>query len=153
MKIAKRLAVPAAALALVTALSVPAAAASASSASSVPQSGTSSSDRCHHRPGGEYGAMNILASLTGKDVKTLASQYPQKTAWQIAKKVGKLDDLKKEFLAKHKSLLDKLAADGKITADDSAKMYADLQKRVAAIDGVNTVVLGRPGYRPQRQAQ
>lgn len=152
MKISKRLAVPAAAMALVTALSVPAAAASASSASSVPQSGTSSSARCHHHGGGS-GAMTILASLTGKDVETLTSQYPQKTAWQIAKQMGKLDELKKEFLAKHKSLLDKLAADGKITADDSAKMYADMQKRVAAIDGVNTVVLGRPGYRPQMKAK
>lgn len=97
--------------------------------------------------------MTILASLTGKDVETLTSQYPQKTAWQIAKQMGKLDELKKEFLAKHKSLLDKLAADGKITADDSAKMYADMEKRVAAIDGVNTVVLGRPGYRPQMKAK
>lgn len=154
MKISKRLAVPAAALAIVAALSVPAAAASASAAVSAPQSGTSSSagkQGPHH--GRESGAMDILASLTGKDVKALAEQYPQKTAWQIARQMGKLDEFKQAFLAKHKTLLDKLAADGKITADDSAKMYADLQKRVAAIDGVNTVILGRPGYRPQRQAK
>lgn len=165
MNISKRV-IPAAALTVATAvgvLSMPAtavsaaatsvSAAAASAASSSAASSPAKDGQSHpgHRHGGESGAMKILAGLTGTDAKALEEKYPQQTAWQIARKLGKLDALKQEFLSQHKQMFDKLAAAGKITADDSAKMYTDLQKRVAAIDGSETVVLGRPGYRPQRQ--
>lgn len=153
MKSAK-LVIPAAALAVATVLGVPAAAAAAGSPSAASGASSSASSPAEHRnhPGhGELAAMNILATLTGTDAKTLAERYPQKTAWQIARQLGKLDALKQEFLSQHKQLLDKLVSEGKITKEDNAKMYADLQKRVAAIDGNSTVILGRPGYRPQRQ--
>lgn len=151
-----RLAIPAAVLAVATALGVPAAAAAPGASSGAGASSSASSQaepRGHegHHHGGEFAAMGILAKLAGTDAKTLAERYPQKTAWQLARELGKLDALKQEFLTQHKQTLDKLAAAGKITADDSAKMYADLQKRVAAIDGDKTVVLGRPGYRPSHK--
>lgn len=157
MKIS-RLAIPAAVLAVSTALGVPAAAATpgasggagASSSSSASSQAEPRGHKGHHH-GSEFAAMGILAKLAGTDAKTLAERYPQKTAWQIARELGKLDALKQEFLAQHKQMLDKLTSEKKITAEDSAKMYADLQKRVAAIDGEKTVILGRPGYRPSHQ--
>ncbi|MDR3644017.1 MAG: hypothetical protein P4M02_02950, partial [Clostridia bacterium] len=99
----------------------------------------------HHGAGG----MNQLAKLTGMSIKDLTAKYPQQTSWQIALKLGKLSALKSAVLAEQKAMFDKMASDGMITADDSKKMYADLEKRVAAIDGKNTVILGRPGYMPQ----
>jgi hypothetical protein len=102
--------------------------------------------KCHM---GHSHAMELLAEITGKSVADLRSQYPQKTAWQAAKSMGKLDDLKKAYLARTKVYIDNLVAEKKITADDGAKMYADVQKRIAAIDGVNIVIPGKPNFEPQ----
>ena len=127
----------------------------ASSATSNPQSNSSTSsvaqDKHTHGAhfGGDFVAYKVLSELTGISVKDLSTKYPQKTAWQIAKTLNKLDDLKKNFLIAQKTTLDKFLAESKISADDNSKIYADMQKRVAAIDGVNTVILGRPGFKPQ----
>ncbi len=95
--------------------------------------------------------MMLLSEITGKSVAQITSQYPQQTPWQIAKTMGKLDNLKKAYLARNKVMIDSLIEDKKISADDGAKMYADLQKRVSAIDGVNIVIPGKPGFKPQFQ--
>jgi hypothetical protein len=152
----KRICAAAVMVAMLMSLGVSAASAGSSSA---PSSGASSSagqsdphngHGYHH--GGDFGALKSLSDLTGIKVPDLLDKYPQKTAWQIAKQLGKLDDLKKVFLAEQKTFLDKLVADGKVTADEGSKIYADLQKRVAAVDGTGTVTLGKPGYRPQHKA-
>jgi hypothetical protein len=101
--------------------------------------------KCHHMHGGH--TMALLSEITGKSVSQITSQYPQQTAWQIAKSMGKLDDLKKAYLARAKVMIDRLVDDKKISADDGAKMYADLQKRVSAIDGINIVIPGKPGFK------
>lgn len=149
----KRISFAAVTLALLMTLSV--SAATAPSASSGSSSATSSQNAPQHKPhcGGDFGAMKALSKITGTSVEDLTAKYPQKTSWQIAKKLGKLDALKKEYLAEKKAFLDKLTADGKMTADKAAKIYQELQKRVAAIDGVNTVILGRPSMRPESKPQ
>jgi hypothetical protein len=103
--------------------------------------------------GGDYGALTVLSKLTGISADELMSKYPQKTSWQIAKQLNKLDALKTGFLTAQKEFLTKLVTEGRITQEDSAKIFTDMQKRVAAIDGVNTVTLGRPGYMPHKKAQ
>lgn len=105
-------------------------------------------EHCHKHFGH---AKSILAEITGKSVEELDKQYPQQTAWQIAKSMGKLSELKTAYLAKHKVFIDKLVADKKISAQDGAKMYADLQKRVNAIDGINIVIPGKPEFAPEKQ--
>lgn len=92
--------------------------------------------------------MSALSKVTGKTESELAAQFPQQTAWQIAYKLGKLDALKKEVLAQHKEMLDRMEADKKITAQEAANRLADFQKRVGAIDGKNTVILGH-GHMPR----
>lgn len=129
-----------------TGLAVPAGAAS------VPvQTAGKGYSSCCRMHGGH--SMELLAEITGKSVTELNSQYPQKTAWQAAKAMGKLDDLKKAYLARNKVMIDSLVDSKRISADDGAKMYADLQKRVAAIDGVNIVIPGRPTYMPKMDKQ
>jgi hypothetical protein len=148
--------IPTVAATLAIMLTIGFSAGAVSSATSNPQSNssaTSSAPQDKHTRGAHFGgdfvAYKALSELTGINVKDLSTKYPQKTAWQIAKTLNKLDDLKKIFLSTAKTTLDKLVAEGKISADDSSKIYADMQKRVAAIDGVNTVILGRPGFKPQ----
>jgi hypothetical protein len=103
----------------------------------------------HNSLCGDTGAYKVLSEISGISMGDLMERYPQKTAWQVAKQIGKLDPLKKAFLEKQKIFINRLIAEGKINTDDAAKIYADLQKRVAKIDGVGTVTLGKPGYRPQ----
>lgn len=133
-----------AAMVLAPAAGVCASAASASSPS------VSSEDRQwrpdHHN---QCGSLCTLSKITGMSVEDLVKKYPQQTAWQIAYKLGKLDELKKAFLAEKKIAFDDMAGRGIITKEDSRKMYEDLEKRLAAVDGKNTVILGRPGYRPK----
>jgi hypothetical protein len=93
--------------------------------------------------------MKQLSQITGISVNDLIAKYPQKTSWQIAYQLGKLDVLKSAVLADHKKMLDQLVKDGKITSADSTKIYADLQNRINAIDGKNTVILGKPSYMPK----
>lgn len=97
----------------------------------------------HRHPHG-FNAMSDLSKLTGMSEQQLMEKYPQKTAWQIAKSLGKLDELKKSFLETKRAELNELIKEGKLTADQAAKIYTELNKRVAAIDGVNTVIVGRP---------
>jgi hypothetical protein len=96
-----------------------------------------------------HGGMKQLSELTGISIDDLRAKYPQKTSWQISLQLGKLDALKSAVLADHKKMLNQLVKDSKITSDDSAKIYADLQKRIIAIDGKNTVILGKPAYMPK----
>lgn len=98
---------------------------------------------------GSHGSMKQLSQITGISIEDLHKKYPQKTSWQIALQLGKLDALKSAVLAEHKKMLDTLVKNGKITSADSTKMYADLQKRINAIDGKNTVILGKPTYMPK----
>jgi hypothetical protein len=114
---------------------------------SAPQ-GNAPQDKCKGMRGTHSG-MQQLSQITGISVEDLHTKYPQKTSWQIAFQLGKLDALKSAVLADHKTMLDKWVTDGKITGEESTKMYADLQKRVNAIDGKNTVILGRPSYMPK----
>lgn len=93
-------------------------------------------------------SLKLLAKLTSKTVDELETQYPQQTAWQIAKTLGKLDDLKKAYLENSKKSIDGLVEDKKIEKDVGDQMYADIEKRINAIDGVTIVVPGRPSYRP-----
>ena len=153
----KKLSAAVAAMALIATLGAASVGAQSAASSSSSQSGSSSSQPQANPghggrrvfAGGDFGAFKALSTVTGMSVDDLMTKYPQKTSWQIAKQLGKLDEMKKTFLNNQKTFLDKLVAEGKISSDDSSKMYADLQKRVASIDGVNTVTLGRPGYRPQ----
>jgi hypothetical protein len=96
-----------------------------------------------------HNGMKQLSQLTGISIDDLHTKYPQKTSWQIALQLGKLDSLKSAVLADHKKMLEQLVKDGIITSVDSTKMFADLQKRVIAIDGKNTVILGKPSYMPK----
>jgi hypothetical protein len=150
----KRISLAAAALAVIMALGAPISAAAAppsgqqgsaasSAAGNLPHQG-----RHIHRCGGDFGALKTLSGITGISVDDILNKYPQKTSWQIAKQLGKLDALKKGFLTNQKTFIDKLVSEGKITAADGTKVYADLQKRVAAIDGTSIVTLGRPGFKP-----
>ena len=152
MKI-KRISLIAVMLALL--MAVPVLASTAPSSSSGGNSASSSQSAPQHKAhfGGDFGALKALSNVTGMSAEDLITKYPQKTSWQIAKQLGKLDELKKEFLAQQKTFLDKLTTEGRITSDDAAKIYDDTQKRVAAIDGVNTVILGRPTFRPGKKAQ
>jgi hypothetical protein len=93
-------------------------------------------------------SMQLLSKITGKSVEELETQYPQKTAFQIAKSLGKLDELKKSYLDNAKSAIDGLVENKKISKEDGAAMYKDIEKRINAIDGVNIVVPGRPSFRP-----
>ena len=95
------------------------------------------------------GSMSALSSLTGMTQQELMQKYPQKTPWQIAYKLGKLEDLKKAVFAQHKDFIGMLVENKKISASDAQKMLADLQKRLAAIDGRETVILGKPGFVPK----
>ena len=97
----------------------------------------------------EFGAMSLLSEISGKSVTEIQGTYPQKTAWQAAKAMGKLDDLKTAYLSRARVMIDRLVEDRGISTQDGARMYADIQKRVAAIDGVNTVITGRPNFKPQ----
>lgn len=101
--------------------------------------------------GGGPSAMELLSELSGKSVADIAALYPQKTAWQAAKSMGRLDDLKKSYLARARVFIDKLIDDKAVSAQDGAKMFSDVQKRVGAIDGVNIVITGKPGFKPQFQ--
>lgn len=94
-------------------------------------------------------SMSLLANLTGKSASNLEAQYPQKTAWQIAKSLGKLDELKKTYLEHTKKAIDGLVENKKVSKEDGDKMYADVEKRVSAIDGVNIVIPGRPSFNPK----
>ena len=141
----KKMKAGALATALAVTLSMGAGVAAASPTAATTTAASASSAQEHHAGG----AMNILASITGMSVQDLTAKYPQKTAWQIAQSLGKLDELKTKFLSTQKTFIDKLVSEGKLTAADGGKVYADLQKRVANIDGKNTVILGRPGYRPE----
>lgn len=108
----------------------------------------SENENCHRHFGH---TKSILAEITGKSVDELERLYPQKTAWQMAKSMGKLENLKTAYLAKHKIFIDKLVADKRISTEDGAKMYADLQKRVNAIDGANVVIPGKPEFMPEKR--
>lgn len=90
----------------------------------------------------------LLAEISGKSVAELNSRYPQKTAWQMAKTMGMLDALKKSYLARGKVMIEGMVESKSISEADGAKMLADLSRRVAAIDGVNTVIVGKPGFMP-----
>ncbi len=92
--------------------------------------------------------IGLLAEISGKSVAELNSRYPQKTAWQMAKTMGMLDALKKSYLARGKVMIEGMVESKHISEADGAKMYADLSRRVAAIDGVNTVIVGKPGFMP-----
>lgn len=105
--------------------------------------------RCHGHHGHMAGGFAELAGLTGMTQQELMQKYPQKTAWQIAAQLGKLDALKAAVRSSHKAMFDKMVTEGVITAADRDKMMADLDKRLAPIDGKNIVILGRPGYRPE----
>lgn len=147
----------AAMIATLSVASAPAAAAASagtasSSAGSAPAPGGGHKGRGHRGCMGEHMAMRALAQLTGTEPHALAEKYPQKTAWQIAKQMGKLDALKKAVLAAGKEGLDRMVSEGRLTAAERDRMFEDLGRRVAAIDGVNTVVLGRPAYRPEKKA-
>ena len=122
-------------------------------AATVPAEPTHSASQMHHSHMHGGHTMMLLSEITGKSVAQITSQYPQQTAWQIAKTMGKLDDLKKAYLARAKVMIDSLVDNKKISADDGAKMYADIQKRVSAIDGVNVVIPGKPGFKPQMQSK
>lgn len=98
------------------------------------------------------GTYSVLADLTGKSVKDLMTEYPQQTAWQAAKKMGKLDALKTAYLEKKKTMIDRLVSEQKISKEDGDKIYADLQSRVAKIDGINIVIVGRPNYMPKMKS-
>lgn len=150
----------AATLALIMTIGVSAASAGASGSSTASSAGSAASSSSDTRNGchgggahfcGDFGALKILSDITGISREELFSKYPQQTPWQIAKQLGKLDALKQGFLENQKTLLNRLVSEGRITADDQAKIYADLQKRVSAIDGTKTVTLGRPGYRPEQK--
>ncbi len=106
-----------------------------------------------HCPVGRHGlcAMQMLAELSGKSVKEISGQYPQRTAWQAAKEMGKLDDLKKAYLSRARVLISGLVDDKRISSQDGDKMYADITKRVTAIDGVNIVIPGKPNFKAQFQ--
>lgn len=93
-------------------------------------------------------SMKLLSKLCDKSVEELQTQYPQKTAWQIAKAMGKLDELKKAYLENSKKSIEGLVEDKKIEKDVGDKMYEDIEKRINAIDGETIVVPGRPSYRP-----
>lgn len=121
-----------------------------SSTSVVPRDNQRNCPGCHKY---SHSAIKELSKITGVDARTLTEKYPQKTAWQIAKAMGKLDELKKAYLTDQKSFLDQLVSDGKITAGDRDKIYQDLSKRVEAIDGVHTVITGKPSYWPKMQAR
>lgn len=145
-------------LALIMTIGVSAASAgnggsSAASAGSAPSSSYDCRNSCHGGThfGGDFGALKTLSDITGISREELLTKYPQQTPWQIAKQLGKLDAMKKGFLEHQKTFLNRLVSEGRITADDQAKIYADLQKRVSAIDGTKTVTLGRPGYRPEHK--
>lgn len=146
LKKSKLLACTLAIAACFSGFAVPAGAAQAQTAQD--KSSTCEHEHCHRHFGH---AKSILAEITGKSVEELDRQYPQKTAWQMAKSMGKLDQLKTAFLAKHKIFIDKLVTDKKISAEDGAKMYADLQKRVNLIDGVNVVIPGKPEFMPEKR--
>jgi hypothetical protein len=150
----KRIAIISAVLCFMFAVCV--SAASTGSANTTTQNNTTSSKQeCHHGAKGMragFGGMKQLSQITGISADDLHTKYPQKTSWQIAFTLGKLDALKIAVLANHKKMLDQFVKDGKLTSDDSAKMYADLQKRVSAIDGKNTVILGRPAYMPKSKS-
>lgn len=141
-----------AAAAALTGLSIPIYAATSSTTSSSSQSSSTSESapsRCHkehHHHG--FCEMELLSKISGKSVEEIESQYPQKTVWQIAKAMGKLDELKKSFLSEAREKIDKLVSEKKISSEDGEKIYADIEKRVSAIDGVNTVILGRPNFKP-----
>ena len=66
-------------------------------------------------------------------------------------KEEELDDLKKAYLSRERVKIDRFVDDKVISAQDGAKMFADIQKRVTAIDGVNTVITGKPNFKPQFQ--
>lgn len=91
-------------------------------------------------------AMKILSDITKISRKDLAAKYPQQTAWQIAKTTNKLSDLKKQFLAQQRTALDRMVTNGQISSADDMRIYADVLKRVEAIDGVKTVTVGRPMF-------
>lgn len=134
----------------------PCAAADFSAYSSSSSSTTTSSAPAQNRHNHIFGhgcAMKILADISGKSVDEIMKEYPQKTAWQAAKAMGKLNDLKEEYLVRARVSLDEQVTDKKISEQDAAKIYEDLQRRVAAIDGVNIVITGRPNYRPSCPAQ
>jgi hypothetical protein len=130
--------------------SVPAYAATASYSSSSAICGTE--PRCHMRGHHDFGGMKLLSEISGKSVAEIESIYPQKTSWQAAKAMGKLDVLKKSYLTRARMSIDKLVQDKKVSAQDGTKMYADIEKRVAAIDGVDIVITGKPNFKPQFQS-
>lgn len=95
----------------------------------------------HCQRHGDFSALELLAEITGTDKKVLAEKYPQKTPWQIAKSLNKLDELKSAYIEKHKACIDSLVNDKKLTSEYGAQILAEIKKRVAAIDGINTVIL------------
>lgn len=149
----RRIRTMAAATAAAFALTIGASAAALPSSSSSPQAVPGQNERYSghtwHFKNCHCGGMSALSSITGMTQQELAQKYPQKTSWQIAFKLGKLDDLKRAVLAQHKDFIERLVAEKRISSSDAAKMIADLQKRLAAIDGKETVILGRPGFMPQ----
>jgi hypothetical protein len=108
----------------------------------------STAAHCHH---GQYKCyeMNLLSKISGKSVEELVRSYPQKTVWQAAKELGKLEELKTAYLAHAHTGIDRLVLEKRISAQDGQRFYVDLQKRVGAIDGVNIVIVGRPGFIPE----
>ena len=103
---------------------------------------------CHHAHCG-CSPMGLLAKISGKSIEELERSYPQQTAWQVAKAMGKLNTLKAAYLTQARTGIDRIISDKRIIAQDGKKLYADLQKRVAAIDGVNIVIVGRTNFKPE----
>lgn len=121
--------------------------------SSAPSSSMQNECPKMHPGFGHHMAMDELSRITGISMEDLHDKYPQKTPWQIAKSMGKLEELKSAFLTQNKELLGKMEQEGKLTAEESKKVYEDLQTRVAAIDGTNVVILGAPKYKPEMKNQ
>lgn len=124
-------------------------ASSAGSGAAAPSVSSGAKPGCRHCR--QHGEIAALSKVTGISEDELLNKYPQQTAWQIAYKLNKLDSLKKEYLADKKEFLKMLVDENRITAEESSKIYADLQQRVSKIDGKDIVITGRPTYKPERK--
>lgn len=115
--------------------------------SSVQKSGRQS-HRFGKTPGGaesfgDTAAMRLLAELDSTTAEALEAKYPQQTVWQIAEAEGKLDALKHKAAAEYQTLLKKLLEKKEITSSECAQLLADMNVRLAKINGTSIVILGQ----------
>ncbi len=88
--------------------------------------------------------MKALITLSGQTKEALVAAYPNMNPWQIANKLGKLEELKTAVLKDMRASLDALVASGKLTSAAADEKYTIMAKPISAITSATVDTLKQP---------